>query len=159
MINNIQTDNVKRVYTVSEIMGILSISKTAAYNFIKSNPPFTLESYIDRWFDQHKQTLESNTINDNNTNIKNHIKPALGKIKLKDLKPANVCDNVKPPKYKAQLLAEEQMQKLMKALEGNRYETEIKLAMLLGLRRGEVLGLKFSDVDFARHTMKYKRRN
>ncbi|MBR1862621.1 MAG: helix-turn-helix domain-containing protein [Ruminococcus sp.] len=44
-----QIDNVKRVYTVSEIMGILSISKTAAYKFIKENPPFDVikigESY------------------------------------------------------------------------------------------------------------------
>lgn len=38
--NNMQIDNVKRVYTVSEMMGILSISKTAAYNFVKGNPPF-----------------------------------------------------------------------------------------------------------------------
>lgn len=45
----------------------------------------------------------------------------------------------------------------MKALEGHRYETEIKLAMLLGLRRGEVLGLKYSDVDFARHTIAIQR--
>lgn len=47
--NNMQTDNVKRVYSVAEIMGILSISKTAAYNFIKNNPPFRVlrigESY------------------------------------------------------------------------------------------------------------------
>ena len=45
----------------------------------------------------------------------------------------------------------------MKALEGHRYETEIKLAMLLGLRRGEALGLKYSDVDFARHTIAIQR--
>ena len=49
------------------------------------------------------------------------------------------------------------MQALMKALDGHRYETEIKLAMLLGLRRGEVLGLKFSDVDFDRHTISIER--
>lgn len=32
--------NNKQVYTVQEIMAILSISKNAAYNFIKNNPPF-----------------------------------------------------------------------------------------------------------------------
>ena len=33
-------DNNKQVYTVQEIMEILSISKNAAYNFIKNNPLF-----------------------------------------------------------------------------------------------------------------------
>jgi hypothetical protein len=56
-----QTDNVKRVYTVREIMGILSISKNAAYNFIENNPPFKVfrvgSSYrigkisFDQWFE------------------------------------------------------------------------------------------------------------
>lgn len=54
-----QIDNVKRVYTVPEIQGILSISKTSAYSFIKNNPPFTvlkigdsfriLKSSFDKW--------------------------------------------------------------------------------------------------------------
>lgn len=34
---------------------------------------------------------------------------------------------------------------------------EIKLACLHGLRRGEVLGLKFSDIDFEKHTMTINR--
>ena len=36
----IMNDNNKQVYTVQEIMEILSISKNAAYNFIKNDPPF-----------------------------------------------------------------------------------------------------------------------
>lgn len=39
-VNSQKTDNETRVYTVSEIMGILSISKTTAYSFVKNNPPF-----------------------------------------------------------------------------------------------------------------------
>ncbi|MBP1535129.1 MAG: site-specific integrase [Ruminococcus sp.] len=177
-------------------------AKSALGQIEKADSSETLESYLDRWFNIHKQTLQPNTINGYNTNINNHIKPALGKIKLKNLKPAviqnfysmlmsdknlsaktvkyihnvlkislkaavsdglikeNVCEKVKPPKvpkYKAQLLTREQIQTLMKALNGHRYETEIKLAILLGLRRGEVLGLKFSDVDFARHTIAIQR--
>ena len=33
-------DENKQVYTVQEIMNILSISKNTAYNIIKNNPPF-----------------------------------------------------------------------------------------------------------------------
>lgn len=36
----IMNDNNKQVYTVQEIMAKLSISKNAAYNFIKNDPPF-----------------------------------------------------------------------------------------------------------------------
>ena len=37
---NMETD--KKIYTVQEIMNILSISKNAAYKLIKTNPPFTV---------------------------------------------------------------------------------------------------------------------
>lgn len=168
----------------------------------KQDSTMKLGKYLDSWFDIHKLTLQPNTINGYSNNIDRHIKPALGNIKLKDLKPAqiqrfytslikdkrlsaksviyvhnvlkialksavengllneNVCTKVKPPKaekYVAHPLTLEQMKTLIKEIEGKRYEVEIKLAMLLGLRRGEVLGLKFSDVDFNRHTISIQR--
>jgi hypothetical protein len=62
MYNNIQIDNVKRVYSVTEIMGILSISKTAAYAFVENDPPFKvvkvgksiriLKNSFDEWLNQ-----------------------------------------------------------------------------------------------------------
>ena len=174
----------------------------AALGKIKPSSSDTLEKYLNKWFESHKKTLEPSTINGYNTNIQNHIIPALGKIKLKDLKPSkvqqfytmlmdekelssttvlyvhnvlktalkaavddklieeNVCEKVKPPKaekYKPQLLTVEQLQTLMKHIAGNKYEIEIKLAATLGLRRGEVLGLKFSDVNFEKHTISIQR--
>lgn len=168
--------------------------------FIGSNE--TLEHYLNRWFATHKLTLQPNTINGYNGIIQKHIIPALGKVKIKDLKVSqiqqfynmlmeqkslspksvtyvhnvlktalkyavtdkliedNVCLKVKPPKvpkYKSILLSSEQMRVLLSYLKGKKYETEIYLAVMLGLRRGEVLGLKFSDVDFDRHTISIQR--
>lgn len=164
-----------------------------------------LENYLDRWFEVHKLTLQPNTINGYYVNIKNHIKPALGKTKLKDLSPAmlqrfytmlmqkkklkaktvtyvhnvlktalkyavidgilqeNVCERVKVPKAPIEekfthiLLSREQMIQLSKAIEDSRYKVEITLAMQLGLRRGEVLGIKYSDVDFENHQLHIQR--
>lgn len=162
----------------------------------------TIGAYIPRWFAVHKKKLQPNTINGYNTNINNHILPALADVQLKKLKPeqlenfydmlmnkkhlsaksvlyvhnviktalkAAVNDGLitenpamkakppKVPKYKAQLLSQEQMQTLIKHLRDNRYETEIRLAMELGLRRGEVLGLMNSDIDTERHTISIER--
>lgn len=72
----------------------------------------------------------------------------------------NPCLKVKPPKvprYKSKILTKEQMKILLSYAKGSKYESEITLAVMLGLRRGEVLGLKFSDVDFDRHTISIER--
>lgn len=168
--------------------------------FISSDE--NLEHYLNRWFSVHKLTLQPSTINGYNGIIQKHIIPALGKVKLKNLKQTavqnfyrmllednelspksvvyvhnvlktalkcavddklieeNVCLKVKPPKvpkYKSALLSKEQMNILLSYLKGKRYETEIYLAVMLGLRRGEVLGLMYDDVDFERHTISIQR--
>lgn len=50
-----------KVYTVSEITGMLAISKNAAYQFVRDNPPFRVlkigdiyripKESFDRWFE------------------------------------------------------------------------------------------------------------
>lgn len=174
----------------------------AELNQIITVNSLTVEKHICKWFDLHKKMLEPNTINGYYTNIHNHIIPAIGKIKLKDLKPttleqfyislmeekglsaktvkyihnvlktslksavddrlidANVCLKAKipkVPKFKGELLSKDQLKILFETLNGDRYETEIKLAAMLGLRRGEVLGLKFSDWDANKHTLHIQR--
>ena len=47
----------------------------------------------------------------------------------------------------------EQIKALIKGCIGNDYETEILAAVCLGLRRGEVLGLRFGDFDFEKETV------
>jgi prophage lambdaCh01, site-specific recombinase, phage integrase family len=72
----------------------------------------------------------------------------------------NVClkaKTLKVPKFKGELLSKEQLKTLFEALNGDRYETEIKLAATLGLRMGEVLGLKFSDLNTEKNTLHIQR--
>jgi integrase len=66
---------------------------------------------------------------------------------------SNPCERVKPPKcerHEAQYLDEKQAAKLIELLESEpiQYRTEILLLIYSGLRRGELFGLKWSDIDF-----------
>lgn len=65
--------------------------------------------------------------------------------------PRNVCDFVSTPKqikYKAQVYDQEEVKQLLTLCQNTNMEVPITLAVGIGLRRGEVLGLKWSDVDF-----------
>ncbi len=76
----------------------------------------------------------------------------------------NVCDNVSLPKqvrYESQTLTKEQAQKLLEAARGHRLEALLTVALATGMRRGELLALRWSDIDFehghlrVRRTMNY----
>lgn len=63
----------------------------------------------------------------------------------------------KRPKIKIRVLSEEQMKKfLIYAKESNWY-LEILLGLFCGLRKGEILGLKFEDIDFDERTITIER--
>lgn len=67
---------------------------------------------------------------------------------------------VEPPRHTAkerQALTIPQVQKLLKSAQGDRFEAVIVLAVALGLRRGEILALRWSDVDFKARTIQIRR--
>ena len=66
---------------------------------------------------------------------------------------ANPCDRVKPPsqnRTRIKIMDEENLSKMFALLETEpiKYRTIILLAVASGLRLGELVGLKWSDVDF-----------
>jgi integrase len=64
----------------------------------------------------------------------------------------NAAKNATPPKqrkYEAKHLTLEDAKKLFAAMAGHRWEALIVVATMMGLRRGEVAGLQWSDIDFA----------
>lgn len=68
----------------------------------------------------------------------------------------NVASLVTLPKvrpYKAAVYDEQQLIELIKAAQGTDMELIISLAVSLGLRRGELLGLRWSDIDFEGMTL------
>jgi len=69
-----------------------------------------------------------------------------------DLLPRNVCDNVSLPrieKRETRALSLEQALRLIETVRGHRMEALFVLALVTGMRRGEIIGLKWSDVNLA----------
>ena len=75
---------------------------------------------------------------------------------------SNPCDRVKPPKVKrkeARYLDEHEAAELLKALDGEpfKYVAMIELLLYTGLRRAELLGLEWRDIDFLNSCIHIKR--
>jgi integrase len=162
----------------------------------------TLEDYLDRWLaDSVHGTVRESTFSRDKYLVTNHIKPALGRLKLKnlnalqvqslyrdrldsglsgstvqkihhvlhkalaqavrwDLIPRNPSDNVKAPKptpKEMHPLSATEAQKLLEAARGDRLEALYVLAIHTGMRQGELLGLRWEDVDLDRQSLRIRR--
>lgn len=72
----------------------------------------------------------------------------------------NVCDLATLPRkkhYEIQSLTAEQAQTLLTTLRGHRWEALFTLALATGLRRGEILGLKWQDINMTTGTLHVRR--
>ncbi len=74
----------------------------------------------------------------------------------------NPCDRVDPPKYKAKekvIYNNEDLKKMLTILPTQKlkYQIATLLAVLCGLRREEIVGLKWEDIDFKDNTLEIKR--
>lgn len=77
-----------------------------------------------------------------------------------DLVVQNVAMKVDRPKkndFQPTFLDAAELQKLFEVLKGTKYELPVLVASFYGLRRGEVLGLKWDAIDFERGTLTIKR--
>ncbi len=77
-----------------------------------------------------------------------------------ELIPRNVCDLVSPPRkerFEIQPLTVEQVQKLLATVHRHRWEALFTLALATGMRRGEILGLKWQDINFVTGTLQVRR--
>ena len=93
-----------------------------------------------------------------NTVIHYHaiIRKALQSAVRKDIIAKNPADKVDRPKknvYHGTFYSEEEMLELFDAVEGDPLELCVKIAAYYGLRRSEVLGLRWSAIDLERKTI------
>ena len=68
----------------------------------------------------------------------------------------NVCELVtrpRVPKHDIAPLTLEQAQRFRQHLQGHRFEVLITMAVVTGMRRGELLSLRWSDIDFQRNVL------
>src|SRR5918995_701809 len=163
-----------------------------------------LGEYLDRWLsDSVSDTVKATTFERYEQIVRLHLKPALGRVKLKALTPAhvrglyrekleagssartvryihttlhkalkqavmdgliprNATEAVKPPqpsREEMHPLTPEQAKLLLKAAHeaGDRLEALYVLAIHTGLRQGELLGLKWDDVDLDDGSLQVRR--
>jgi len=88
------------------------------------------------------------------------LRKALKQAVLDGLIPRNVCEAVKPPKAERKEikpLDREQAKALLEAASGDRLEALYILAVHTGMREGELLGLKWEDVDLESGVLRLRR--
>lgn len=93
--------------------------------------------------------LSANSVKRHHANIRKALQDALmqGRIAF------NPADRVRLPKvekYHAKILTKEQLTELLEKVKDNPIESAVILAAYYGLRRGEVCGLEWKNVDFER---------
>jgi integrase len=151
-----------------------------------------LGEYLARWLaDSVRDTVHPTTFERYEQLVRLHIRPVLGKVRLKNLTsahvrglyrekldaglsprtvqyvhvtlhkalkqaiadgliPRNATEAVKPPQVRQEEmrpLTAEQVKVLFEAAKGDRLEALYILAVTAGLRQGELLGLKWDDID------------
>ena len=161
-----------------------------------------LNDYLDQWLsDSVRGTVRQRTWERYEQIVRVHIKPSLGRIKLKALTrahvralyrakldaglasrtvqyihttlhkalkdavadgliPRNVTEAVKAPRAKKKevnALSPDQARAFLESARGDRFEALYVLAVTAGLRVGELLGLKWDDVDLDAGTLSVRR--
>src|SRR5215472_16994228 len=103
-----------------------------------------------------EEGLSATTIN----HFHNMLHKALDTAMRWNLVARNVCDLVSPPRrkrYEVHPLTLDQVHKLLTVVEGHEMEALFKLALSTGLRRGELMGLKWQDIDLETDVLQVRR--
>jgi integrase len=164
----------------------------AARGVVYDDENMTVGEYLDRYLsDAVRGSVRQSTFDRDSYLIRAHIKPILGRVKLKNLTPVNVqtlyrdrldvglapstvnkihtvlhkafgqavrwsliprnpTDAVKAPRPAPEEMrphSADETRRLLDAGKGDRLEALYVLAVTTGMRRGELLGLKWSDLD------------
>jgi integrase len=176
----------------------------AARGIVFDDENMTVGEYISSWLsDSAKHAVKATTYRAYESQVRKHIIPALGRVRLSTLTPAhlqalyaaklrdglkpasvrqihailhraleqavrfnliptNPAGKVDPPKIRQDEitpLSAEQANRLLEVArdEGNRFEALYVLALTTGLRIGELLGLRWSDIDLDARRLRVSR--
>ena len=96
--------------------------------------------------DKSKQGLSPQTVSNIRTVLRSALSQAL-KWNLVSRNSAALVNTPRIPHKKIEPLNPEHARKLLETAKGSRFQAIYTVALTLGLRRGEVLGLRWADVD------------
>ena len=124
------------------------------------NKPITLKDlearHIQQFYSEKLRTVKPNSVIHYHAVIHQALKYAM----KTDLVAQNVAMKVDRPKkndFQPVFLDAAELQHLFEVVKGTKLELPVLVAAFYGLRRGEVLGLKWDAIDFERGTLTIKR--
>ena len=124
------------------------------------NKPITLKDlearHIQQFYSEKLRTVKPNSVIHYHAVINQALKHAM----KTDLVAQNVAMKVDRPKkndFQPVFLDAAELQHLFEVVKGTKLELPVLVAAFYGLRRGEVLGLKWDAIDFERGTLTIKR--
>nr|HET6903255.1 site-specific integrase [Ktedonobacteraceae bacterium] len=94
------------------------------------------------------------------TNVHGVLHKALDNAVKWNMLSRNVCDAVTPPRVprkELNYLTKEQAHTLLKEVKAHKLEALLTLAITTGMRRGELLALRWQDIDFENGSIQVKR--
>ena len=112
--------------------------------------------HIQAYVNYKMQTLSPNTLKKHMANISACLKSAV-RQNIIPYNPAERIEEIRKVKYTgAKFLNEGEIERILEHFKGDPLETAVLLALFYGLRRREVLGLKWDAVDFEKNTIAIK---
>ncbi len=105
--------------------------------------------------DMNNRGLSPKNIRDTFNNVNAAIKKAV-KVRLIPYNPCEAVELPKLKKYRANVYPPEMIQQLLDVAEGTDMYLPVFLLVMVGLRRGELLALRWSDVDFDNNILKVR---
>ena len=139
-------DNTLRGYTVNIENHIIPYIGSIKLNRLQ---PKDIQKLYDTLI---SQGLSGTTVRYVHNNLHRALQSAV-KQQIISRNPAELVDVPTISRYEATTLTPEQAVTLVQACEGHEVYLPVLLALTLGLRRGEALGLQWSDIDLKRKTV------
>lgn len=113
------------------------------------------ENDIQEYYNEELQRVKANTVIRYHANIRKCLEYAR-KQRLISVNVADFVEKPKVDKFISNYYNAEQLKLLFEKLKGNVLEIPVLIAGYYGLRRSEVVGLKWSNIDFYSKTVKIK---
>lgn len=109
-------------------------------------------THIQKFYLAKLETVKPNSVIHYHAVIHRAMKYAV-RTDLISVNPVDKVDRPKKNAFQGSFYSEEEMQKLFEVAKGTKLELSIILASFYGLRRSEVLGLKWNAIDFQQNTI------
>ena len=150
-------DSVKASIAYTSYEGYIRNLRIVKNYFDENYPDLLLEELtalqIQKFYnDMYSEGKTGNTVKHYHANIHKALKYAV-KMDMLMGNPADKVDLPKLEKYRANFYSKEEINHLLKVFEGDRLELVVNIAAYYGLRRSEIIGLKWDAIDFDKGTL------